>query len=128
MNTKQVIVMRTDTDPPMRKGKMIAQACHASLSFLSRRVFDHQGESYTPRFTEPELHWFQDSFTKVCVRADSEQELLDIYEKAKAASLEAHLITDSAKTEFKVPTITCLAIGPDECDKIDKVTGHMKLL
>lgn len=126
MNTKQVIVMRTDTDPPMRKGKMIAQGAHASMAFLSRRVFgDHHGDPY---FSYAEMHWFQNSYAKVCCRVDSEEELLDIYNKAKEAGLEVHLITDSGKTEFKEPTNTCLAIGPDLVEKIDPITGHLRLL
>jgi PTH2 family peptidyl-tRNA hydrolase len=128
MQTKQVIVMRTDTDPPMRKGKMIAQGSHASMAFLSRRVFDSNGNATSPKFTEAEYNWFNNSFVKICVRVDSEKELLEIYEKAKEQNLEAHLIQDSAKTEFKEPTYTCVAIGPDECSKIDAVTSGLKLL
>jgi peptidyl-tRNA hydrolase len=37
--------------------------------------------------------------------------------------------TDSGKTEFPgEPTNTCLAIGPDDADKIDAVTGELQLL
>ena len=69
------------------------------------------------------------SFAKVCVRVNSEEELMDIHDKAKAAGLEVHLITDSGRTEFKgVPTKTCLAIGPDEAEKIDTITGELTLL
>jgi peptidyl-tRNA hydrolase, PTH2 family len=40
-----------------------------------------------------------------------------------------YLITDAGHTEFKgVPTKTCLAIGPNDVDEIDVVTGHLKLL
>lgn len=128
MKTKQVIVMRTDTDPPMRKGKMIAQGSHASMAFLSKRVFDKDNNLCSPTFSEAELDWFNNSFVKVCVRVDSEKELLEIFEKAKANGLEVHLITDSAKTEFKEPTNTCLCIGPDDSTKIDPITSHLKLL
>lgn len=126
MKTKQVIVIRKDTNPPMRKGKMVAQACHASMQFLYHRVFDeHHGDPY---FSEAEEHWFKNDYTKVCCSVDSEEELLKIYEEAKSSGLEVHLITDLGKTEFKEPTRTCLAIGPDESEKIDPITKHLKLL
>lgn len=120
---KQVIVMRNDLG--MRKGKMIAQGCHASIAFLTRRL---QG-SPTPQLTEAEQAWINGIFAKVCVRAKSEEELLDLYEKAKAAGLEVHLITDSGLTEFHgQPTHTCVGIGPDYAEKIDAITGHLQLL
>ena len=65
----------------------------------------------------------------VLCRVDGEEELLQIYDRALEAGLEVHLITDSGKTEFHgQPTNTCLAIGPDETDKIDAITGHLRLL
>ncbi len=60
---------------------------------------------------------------------DSEEELREIHDKAVAAGLEIHLITDSGKTEFHgQPCNTCLAIGPDDTEKIDEITGHLQLL
>lgn len=121
--TKQVIVMRRDLK--MRRGKEIAQGSHASMSFLTRRL----EKDIVPCWTKPELEWLEGSFAKVCVRANSEEELLEIYEKAKEAGLEVHLITDSGRTEFHgVPTNTCLAIGPDYSSKIDPITSELTLL
>ena len=60
---------------------------------------------------------------------DSEKELMEIHDKALETGLEVHLITDSGRTEFhRAPPNTCLAIGPDEADKIDEITGHLQLL
>jgi PTH2 family peptidyl-tRNA hydrolase len=60
---------------------------------------------------------------------DSEEELMQIHDKALEAGLEVHLITDSGRTEFHgQPTRTCLAIGPDEADRIDAITGQLQLL
>ena len=54
--------------------------------------------------------------------------MIVLAEKAKEAGLEYHLITDSGRTEFDgVPTLTALAIGPDKIEKIDKITGELKL-
>lgn len=69
------------------------------------------------------------AFAKVCCRVDSEQELLDIHDRAVEAGLEVHLITDSGRTEFHgQPTRTCLAIGPAPAEEIDVITGHLQLL
>lgn len=120
-DVKQVVVMRNDLN--MRKGKMVAQGAHASCSFMSYKLQSGQ------KLTKEEEQWVNGSFAKVCVRVDSEEELLDIYQKAKDAMLTVHLITDSGRTEFNgVPTRTCLAIGPAAVGKIDKITGHLKLL
>jgi PTH2 family peptidyl-tRNA hydrolase len=122
--TKQVIVMRNDLG--MRKGKMIAQGAHASMAFLTRRLkLERMGRDGMPPyrglgfFEDVEVKWLDSSFAKICVRVDS----------AEAADLEVHLITDSGKTEFHgEPTETCLAIGPDFAEKIDPITGELKLL
>ena len=119
--SKQVIVIRKDLN--MRKGKMIAQGSHASISFLTRKLQSNR------KMTDVEQKWVNDRFTKICVRVDSEQELIDIHNKALANGVESHLITDAGLTEFNgVPTKTCLALGPDYASKIDAITGHLKLL
>ena len=113
---KQVIVMRKDLK--MRRGKEIAQGSHASMAFLLER--------HTPNHL---LNgWLNNAQTKVCVRVDSQEELEEIYENAINSGLICHMITDLGKTEFDgVPTKTCLAIGPNKADEIDKITGHLKL-
>lgn len=137
-NVKQVIVMRHDLN--MRKGKYAAQASHASMAFLSRRIqAGLQKKSWELKrgisvirnilgIKPPEEEWLTGSFAKVVCKVDSEEELLKIFESAKKAGLEVHLITDSGRTEFGgVPTRTCLAIGPDNASRIDPVTGHLTL-
>ncbi|GAB5440558.1 MAG: hypothetical protein Fues2KO_09070 [Fuerstiella sp.] len=60
---------------------------------------------------------------------DSEDTVVGIHDKAVDAGLEVHLMTDSGKTDFnEEPTRTCLAIGPNEAEKIDKITGELQLL
>jgi PTH2 family peptidyl-tRNA hydrolase len=123
---KQVIVMRHDLK--MRRGKQIAQGAHASMSFICHRLQEKGSLSFHD-FTEAQRAWLTGSFAKVCCRVNSEEELMEIHDRALEAGLEVHLITDSGKTEFHgEPTNTCLAIGPDEADKIDAVTGQLQLL
>jgi PTH2 family peptidyl-tRNA hydrolase len=136
---KQVIVMRHDLG--MRRGKQIAQGAHASMAFLTRRIgkalekglqrvwFGKTSlEQFVP-LSDVEKEWLESSFAKVCCRVDSEIELREIFARAEAADLEVVMITDSGKTEFHgKPTPTCVAIGPDYAEKIDPITGHLKLL
>ena len=125
-NIKQVIVMRHDLK--MRRGKQIAQGAHASMSFLTRRLQSSKSIGLDD-FTPNEQTWIMGSFAKVCVRCNSEEELIAIHDKAIEMGLEVQLITDSGRTEFHgQPTRTCLAIGPDEASRIDHVTGHLELL
>ncbi len=129
---KQVIVMRTDLN--MRKGKMAAQAAHASMAVLLDQMTVECEELYeihkmVVANDSPLYAWLNGPFKKICVGIDSEAELLELYEKAKAAGLPTALITDSGLTEFNgVKTHTCIAIGPETPDKIDPFTSNLKLL
>lgn len=123
-NTKQVIVMRRDLK--MRRGKEIAQGSHASMAFLThnlKKCLEEQTD-----LSEAAVDWLASSFRKITCKVDSEEALISVFDAARAAGLEVHLITDSGATEFHgVPTRTCLAIGPDYDDVIDAVTKDLVL-
>lgn len=129
---KQVIVLRKDLN--MRKGKMVAQGAHASseicMKFMSLAEFPMRGGSDGEKL----VGWFrqwqtQHAYTKICVSVDSEEELLEIYRKAREANIPNSLIQDAGRTEFNgVPTYTAVAVGPAPSDLIDAITGHLKLL
>ena len=129
MKTKQVIVIRKDLK--MRRGKEIAQGSHASMTFLTNRLHAIRWWELWKWFVlvkNVEWLWMSSSFAKVVCKVNSETDLMEIYNKAIRANLEVHLITDSGRTEFGgIPTNTCLAIGPDFCENIDKITGHLDL-
>lgn len=113
---KQIIVMRRDLK--MSRGKEISQGSHASMLFLLRKK----------SLTKVEKLWVESGMKKVCVRVDSEQELLDLNKMAKELQLECNLVKDSGKTEFGgISTLTCLALGPDYAHLVDRVTGKLKL-
>jgi PTH2 family peptidyl-tRNA hydrolase len=127
--TKQVIVIRRDLK--MRRGKEIAQGAHASMAWLRQRIMPHitpAGRADQVQFSAAERSWLELSMRKVTVKVGSEQELVDVYDKALAAGLVVHMITDRGLTEFGgIPTRTCLAVGPDYDDLIDPVTGDLDL-
>ena len=119
---KQVIVLRKDLN--VHKGKIVAQCCHGSIAFLT----NHLRDPALHPFTNADKEWINGAFTKVCLQVLSEAELLDVHQRALAAGLRSILITDAGRTEFNgVPTNTVIAIGPDEAEKIDAITGTLKL-
>lgn len=125
--TKQVIILRKDLN--MRKGKMVAQGAHASMAAILEmgiKINDRFNIDPMPQATK---EWLNGQFTKICVSVNSEQELLDLYNKAKNMGIPCSLIQDAGHTEFNgVPTYTAVAIGPDYSDIIDTITKHLPLL
>jgi PTH2 family peptidyl-tRNA hydrolase len=111
---KQVIVMRTDLK--MGKGKIAAQACHASLS------------AYKNSSKMDIRKWERENQKKVVLKVKSEEELLELYWKIKPTRIACALITDAGHTQIDPNTKTCLGIGPADDDVLDELTGHLKLL
>lgn len=131
MVTKQIIVMRTDLN--MRKGKMVAQGAHASLAIFTNRFSPTYEPDGTPvviaNLTEKMKEWLGNSFTKICVGIDSEEALRKLYDEVSKTDIPVVMITDNGKTEFGgVLTPTCIAIGPDDSEKIDPFTKNLRLL
>ncbi len=135
---KQVLLIRRDLK--MRRGKEGAQLSHASIAFITKRLrqpvtfwervrFLFSGDVLSLlRFTAQERQWFCGPFIKIVLKAQDEESLLNVYDRARQAGLEAHLIRDAGRTEFDgIPTYTAVGIGPDSPDKIDPVTGEMEL-
>jgi PTH2 family peptidyl-tRNA hydrolase len=122
---KIVIILRTDLN--MRKGKMAAQASHAVQEVL----LDRSSDMPCLRQNNPDMwEWLNNGkYTKIVVGISSENDLHAVYQSALNTQLPASLIQDSGKTEFSgVPTYTAVAIGPSNVDRIDALTGHLKLL
>lgn len=135
---KQVIIIRKDLrntkGHKIRSGKIASQIAHASLANilqLMKKVYSTNGNRLELDIKKDSNldKWINDKFTKVTLQCKSEEELLDLYEKAKELGLNVSLITDSGFTEFGgVATNTCIAIGPDDPIYIDSITGHLSLM
>lgn len=139
--SKQVIVWRKDLKVSL--GKFGSQVAHASIGCILNRMGKEEDDDFAPKgirlgwkkrclyyFPDDEVAlWINGTFTKILLEVNTEQELLDIYQKAKEAKLNACLIKDNGTTEFDgVATHTCVGIGPNWNEDIDKITGHLKLL
>ncbi len=117
MEFKQALVMRADLQ--MGKGKLAAQASHASvmayLDALEKRASDAN-------------HWVDSGMKKITLKVASEKELLDIFDLAKRAKLPCALVRDAGHTQLEPGTLTGVGIGPTQESTLDKITGGLKLL
>ena len=136
--SKMMIVMRRDLK--MRKGKIAAQAGHACIDAILMALskegrlndFETTNDGIALRDTDkpttPLSDWFKYGCAKICVYVDSEEELIDIADKAKEKGIIAAVITDAGMTEFHgVPTKTCLALEPLLAEIADELTGGLPL-
>ena len=127
---KQVIVLRRDLN--MRKGKMAAQAAHASMGELlarGQRQATDTGGRIVLELDKEHWGWLQGRFAKIVVGARDLEHLMQIKQEADAAGLPTCLIQDAGFTEFGgVPTYTALAVGPATPERLDPVTGQLQLL
>ncbi len=114
---KQVIVVRADLQ--MGKGKLAAQASHASLEAYRKSERENEGET---------REWINSGMPKVTVKVDGEKELIAVFQAAKDADLPAALIQDAGRTQLEPGTHTCVGIGPAKAGDLDKITGKLKLL
>lgn len=111
---KQVILVRADLKLP--KGKMAAQCAHAAVESVLKSSKSKVDE------------WYSEGMKKVVLEVKDEAELKKYQQLAKAEKLVASLITDAGHTVVEPGTVTCLGIGPDDEEKIDKITGKLKMI
>jgi len=114
MQLKQVIVVRDDLKLP--KGKLAAQCAHASVDALLK---SHKDDI---------MKWRSEGMKKVILRIENEKELLKLKQAAEDIGLVSALIVDAGRTVVEPGTVTCLGIGPDKEEKIDRITGKLKMI
>ena len=114
---KQVIIFRKDLS--LSKGKIAAQAGHAAVS-AAIEARTHYRNWFKA--------WILEGQRKIAVKVKNEKDLLKFKEYAVDLGLPNALIVDKGLTEIPEGTITCLGIGPAPAEKIDRLTGELKLL
>ena len=112
------LVLVINNDLKMGKGKIAAQVGHASVS-ATLRAGEH-------RATWLDL-WLKSGQKKVCLKS-SYEELIELEAKAKVDGIQIVRITDAGKTQIPSGSLTVIAFGPDNEDKLQALTGHLKLL
>ena len=113
MTYKQVILLRQDLKLPL--GKASSQVAHASVDAVmksDKRIVDL---------------WKKEGGKKIVLKVKDEKELFKYKQMAEGIGLKTALIKDAGHTVLEPETITCLGIGPDLEDKINKISGKLKM-
>jgi PTH2 family peptidyl-tRNA hydrolase len=114
---KLVIAVRDDLK--LSTGKLSVQVAHAAVNCaLSAK------KNQTKWFSE----WHNEGQKKVVVRAFDLNHLYELKNGAKNLKLGTCLVIDAGLTEVPPETVTCLGIGPGPNEKVDIITGELKLL
>ncbi|KAJ5216251.1 peptidyl-tRNA hydrolase 2 [Penicillium cinerascens] len=115
---KLVLVVRTDLG--MTKGKIAAQASHATLACY-KYYHAHSPDSPILR------RWERNGQAKIALQVKSEEDLLLLQAQAMSLGLCARVIQDAGRTQIASGSRTVLGVlGPKSV--VDGVTGHLKLL
>ena len=114
MDLKQVILVRADLQMP--KGKIAAQAAHASVDAVLKADKDLVRS------------WRLAGMKKIALKIQNEKDIYKYIQQAKDKGLTTSIITDAGKTVVAPGTVTCGAIGPAPEDAVDTITGDVPLL
>jgi PTH2 family peptidyl-tRNA hydrolase len=112
---KLAIVVRKDLG--MSCGKIAGQVGHASV------LAYHNGNA-----SDIEKWLINGEQKKIILKTENGESLSEIASKAEANNLQVNYVRDFGLTQIAPNTLTCIAIGPDEDDKIDSIIKELKLL
>jgi len=115
---KMVLVVRNDLKK-MKKGKTAAQCSHAAVSCYK----------VARRFQKKLVQVWEDyGVAKITLKIESDEEMEELWLKAKSKGLVAMYIRDAGRTQIAAGTRTVLGIGPAPVSLINEVTAHLKLM
>ena len=111
---KQVMIVRTDLK--MGKGKIAAQCCHGAIGAYKKSPSDKIKK------------WENEAYAKVVLKVKTLEEITDLKKKADEKGIVNYLVVDAGRTQIPTSSVTVLALGPDEDEILDELTGDLKLL
>ncbi|CAH1134165.1 unnamed protein product [Ceutorhynchus assimilis] len=111
------LILGVRNDLKMQKGKVAAQCGHAAMAAYAKTLNNRKLLQ----------NWLKHGGTKIALRVDSEEQLLQLDSKAKQMNVLSSIIRDAGQTQVAPGTRTVIAIGPAPKSVLDKITGNLKL-
>lgn len=113
------MVLCVNMELKMEKGKIAAQCGHATLGAYKQSL------KRAPAKVDA---WETFGQAKIALKCPDEDCMLALQEEAKKQGVVTYLVRDAGRTQIAPGSKTVLAMGPDEKETIDRITGTLKLL
>ncbi|GIX88471.1 probable peptidyl-tRNA hydrolase 2 [Caerostris extrusa] len=105
----------------MGTGKLASQVAHAAMG-MHRLLLQNEN-----KYGEMVLQWSEYGETKIVLRGNTTQHLVELERKALCLGLPTYLVQDAGRTQVPVGSTTVLCVM-GRLDLVDQVTGSLKLL
>ena len=128
-NLKQVILIRRDLR--LKRAAVAAMAAKVSCEFLIDNNVSERGDVLKVNLTPQESDWLLGNSTRIILGVSSEDNLKSLLFKAELAGLSCYSMTGSQSkndSDLNYEEVLCAAIGPDDAERIDEITGNLKLI
>jgi len=123
---KQVILLRRDLK--LRRAEAAALASKASMTFVVEGDESDRSGSVQVELSGIEAEWLLGTATRIVLGVNSEDAMRKLLLKAELQGVSTYEITGSSngKADEGIQLIAA-ALGPDDSDKLDLITGNLKL-
>lgn len=123
---KQVILLRRDMR--LRRAEAAALSSKASMAFIVEGDESDQSGTVKVTLSGIEAEWMLGTSTRIILGVTSEDAMRKLLLKAELQGVSTYEITGSSsgKVDEGVQLIAA-ALGPDDSDKLDLITGNLKL-
>ena len=105
----------------MSAGKVAAQVAHGALGAV-------RATQSLPNGEQTLRQWEVNGEAVIVLSVADATQLKGLISQAKAQGLVTHIVADAGRTEVAPGSETVGTIGPDLLDKVDAITGGLKLL
>lgn len=118
---KMVFLVREDLK--LGAGKIAAQVAHAAVGLYEE--INNEGKDYYQQALD---YWNEFGAKKIVLKVKDLEELKVKRKECKKLKIPSIMISDAGHTQVDPGTITVLGIGPEASEKLNKITGELKLM
>jgi peptidyl-tRNA hydrolase len=126
---KQVILVRRDLK--LKRASAAALVAKVSAEFLFENDESDVDDKLEVNLSPHEVSWLRSGSTRIVLGVSSESTLRNLLFRAEVLGIQSYALEGPIPESLDkdgVSEIICAALGPDESDKIDEITGNLKLL